>query len=125
MCVFDHARLDELVRTYPDIAVAMLRAVSARLVSTERMLAAMTTADVTARVAAYLLDCEVTAGGQGRVRVRLPAAKKDIASFLGTTPETLSRKLAALAREDVIRMAGHSEVEIIDMARLEELSAAA
>lgn len=124
VCVFDQARLNGLVRAYPDIAVAMLRAVSARLLSTERMLAAMTSADVTARVAAYLLDCEMVTGRGDGVRVRLPAPKKDIASFLGTTPETLSRTLAALARENVIRPDGHAEVEILDVTRLELLSAA-
>jgi len=123
MCMFDHARLTGLVRTYPDIAMAMLRAVSARLASAERMLAAVTSADVTARVAAYLLDCEVIAGDGGRVRVRLPAFKKDIASFLGTTPETLSRTLAGLARKKVIVLLGHADVEILDMTRLELLSA--
>jgi CRP/FNR family transcriptional regulator len=122
MCVFDHGRLAGLVRAYPDIALAMLRAVAARLASTERMLAAMTSADVAARVAAYLLDCEMVAGDGGRVRVRLPALKKDIASFLGTTPETLSRTLAALARENLIVLLGHAEVEILDMPRLESLS---
>ncbi|HEX5199094.1 MAG TPA: Crp/Fnr family transcriptional regulator [Actinoplanes sp.] len=123
MCVFDHGRLADLVRTFPDIAVAMLRAVSARLASTERMLAAMTGADITGRVAAYLLDCEVARGDGGRVRVQLPAFKKDIASFLGTTPETLSRTLAGLAREKVIVLSGHAQVEILDMPRLELLSA--
>lgn len=123
MCVFAHARLDNLVRTYPDIAVAMLRAVSARLVSTERMLAAMTNADVPARVAAYLLDCEVVAGDGGKVRVRLPVAKKDIASFLGTTPETLSRTFATLTRQNLIGPAGQAEVEILNMTRLEALAA--
>ena len=123
MCVFDHAGLDHLIRANPDVAVAMLRTVSARLASTERMLAAMTSTDVATRVAAYLLDCEVISGTAGRVRVRLPAAKKDIASLLGTTPETFSRTLAVLVREQVIRLAGPSELEILDVPRLTDISA--
>lgn len=122
LCVFDHARLDDLVRRYPDVAVRMLRTLSERLASTERILAAVTSADVRTRVAAYLLDCPVIGRDADRVTVALPAAKKDIASYLGTTPESFSRALAALAAEGVIGTAAGREVHILDGHLLEELS---
>lgn len=122
MCVFDHARLEDLVRRYPDVAVRMLRTLSERLVSTERVLAAVTSADVRTRVAAYLLDSQVVRRHASRVTVALPAAKKDIASYLGTTPESFSRALAALAADGVIAPPKGREVEILDGRRLEELS---
>ena len=50
---------------------------------------------------------------------RLPLAKKDIASLLGTTPETLSRKLAAFAEAGLVEVQGR-EVVILDPVRLEE-----
>ena len=56
MCVFDHADLAVLLRDYPDISQRMLRTLSDRLTSVERLLAAITSSDVNARVAAYLLD---------------------------------------------------------------------
>ena len=42
--------------------------------------------------AAYLLD-QPSAVVDRRTVVRLPMATKDVASYLGTTPETLSRRL--------------------------------
>src|SRR5690606_13690795 len=56
MCVFDHRDLATLLRAYPDIGLRMLRTLSDRLASAERLLAAITSSDVMARVAAYLLD---------------------------------------------------------------------
>ncbi|MDO5627086.1 MAG: Crp/Fnr family transcriptional regulator [Mobilicoccus sp.] len=118
MCVFDHADLSRLLRDYPDVSQRMLRTLSDRLHSTERLLAAMTSSDVGARVAAYLLDLP----GQvrdGVITVRLPMAKQDVAAYVGTTPETLSRRLAALAAAGVIELHGRRDITILDIDALE------
>lgn len=52
MCTFDHGDLSALLGAYPDIGARMLRTVSDRLACTERLLAAVTSSDVTARIAA-------------------------------------------------------------------------
>nr|WP_231980049.1 Crp/Fnr family transcriptional regulator [Tessaracoccus coleopterorum] len=85
MCVFDHADLAALLGDYPDISQRMLRTLSDRLSSVERLLAAVTSSDVTARVAAYLLDLP-GAYVDGAVDVELPMAKQEVARYLGTTP---------------------------------------
>lgn len=84
----------------------------------ERLPAAITSSDVAARVAAYLLELP------GRMRdgaptVRLPMAKQDIAAYLGSTPETPSRRLAALVASAGIEPHGRREVTILDVAALE------
>ncbi len=121
MCVFDHADLAILLRDYPDISQRMLRALSDRLFSVERLLTAITSSDVDARVAAYLLDLP------GSIRdnvatVRLPMAKQEVASYLGTTPETLSRRLAALSASGLIELVGRRNVAILDIDALEDLA---
>jgi CRP/FNR family transcriptional regulator len=50
---------------------------------------------------------------------RLPLAKKDIASLLGTTPETLSRRLAAFVDAGLVTVRGR-DVVITDPVALEE-----
>ena len=118
MCVFEPAALDTLVRTFPSVGVALLRSLAVRLHSAERMLAARTLADVGARLAAYLLDCPTTWGAGGTATAHLPMAKKDIATFLGTSPETVSRRLRAFEHDGLVRVRG-TDVEILDPAGLE------
>lgn len=114
MCALDHAHFSDLLREYPDIGLRMLRTQAHQLSSVERLLGAITSHDVTARVAAYLLDQPATVRDGVRT-VRLPIAKKDVAAYLGTTPETLSRRLAALAGRGVIGLPGRRDVTIPDV----------
>lgn len=121
MCVLDHSDLAVLVREHPDISQRMLRSLSDRLASVERLLAAITSRDVAARIAAYLLDQTGTMH-DGVMTVRLPMAKREIASYLGTTPETLSRRLSALAAAGIIELHGQREVTIQDIEALEDVA---
>ena len=117
LCSFDHSDLGALVAQYPDIAVRMLHAVTTRLDAAERLIADLTSADVESRLAGYLMGLPAK-HQDGRLVVRLPLAKKDIASLLGTTPETLSRKLAAFTDAGLITVRGR-DVVITDPAGLE------
>lgn len=117
-CVFEHRDLAVLVGRFPEIGVGMLRAVGSKLASTERMVTSLASADVGARIAAYLLDCPARWDASGRPTVGLPLAKKDVASFLGTTPETLSRRLAHFERDGLIRLLPGRDVLILDSAGL-------
>lgn len=121
LCSFDHADLGALVTQFPDIAVRMLRTVTTRLDAAERLIADLTSADVEARLAGYLvgLPARRDAGG---LLVTLPLAKKDIASLLGTTPETLSRKLAAFTEAGLVTVRGR-DVLITDPTGLEAAAA--
>ena len=90
----------------------------------EQMLAAFATTEVETRLAAWLLE-QPSMDAAGRRIVVLPMAKKDIASLLGTTPETLSRRLADLAREGLIGLAGRRQIVLLDASGLEARAAGA
>lgn len=124
LCAFDHADLVELVRRHPDIAVRMLQVVTSRLVRAERMLAAFARSEVETRLAAWLLDQPATTDETGRRVVLLAMAKKDLASYLGTTPETLSRRLASMVRQGLIGLAGRRAILLLDGPGLEARASA-
>ena len=49
------------------------------------------------------------------MEVTLPMSKKDLASYLGTTPETISRKLRSLEDEGYIKQKSGRKIEILDL----------
>lgn len=120
ICSFDHDDVSALLRQYPAIGQEMLTSLAMRLQETERSLTSVTTEDVAARLVSYLL--ELPAGRKaGQPVVRLPVAKKTLAGMLGTSPETLSRRLGSLARTGAIRVDG-AEITLLDVPALLERS---
>lgn len=118
VCAFASADLTRLVAHYPAIALSMLRSLSERLTDAERRLA-QTTVDVPSRLAAFLLELPPANGDPARVR--LPWPKKDVASYLGTTPESLSRALSGLQQLGAIGVHG-ADVELRNPAALDALA---
>lgn len=118
ICSFHHEDLAELIRDYPAIGQRMLSTVAHRLQEAERSLTSVTGVDVEARLANYLLDAPARRVN-GDVVVKLPVAKKTLASLLGTSPETLSRRLGSLSEAGILRVQGPS-ITILDPLALED-----
>ena len=105
---------DYLLRS-PGVAVKMLETLSTRLENTESQLSSVTGEEAGHRVAGYLTRL---AEESGSGRVTLPISKKDVASYLGMTPETLSRRLAAFEDAGWLRLAGTRRIEILNESAL-------
>lgn len=81
--------------------------------------------DAPARFAAWLLERCTPADAAGRRGlVRLTERKRDIASQLAITPETLSRLMRTLSRRELIAVAGYT-VQVLDLPALREVAAGA
>lgn len=119
-CVFDHREIARLTAQHPEIAVAMLQALSTRLADAERRLAVLGSSDVATRIADYLLSLPPTPQSAG-FAVELPMSKRNVASYLGTTPESFSRALARLEKRGAIAVDG-SRVELLDLDALDQLA---
>jgi CRP-like cAMP-binding protein len=52
----------------------------------------------------------------------LPITKKDLASFIGTTPESVSRKLLTFMSQNIIHMEGQRQIQILEMDQLKEIA---
>ena len=76
--------------------------------------------DAPARFAAWLVQrCDGADGPQAVVR--LGERKRDIASQLAITPETLSRLMRSLTRQGLISVAGYT-VQVLDLVALRRLA---
>jgi CRP-like cAMP-binding protein len=111
VCVLGSGQIGRLLRERPEVALRMLSTLSGRLDDAEQHLSSVTGASVCRRLADHLLHLAEEAGS---ATFRLPSTKKDLASYLGTTPETLSRRLGALQDAGLVRLGGRGLVEIRD-----------
>jgi CRP-like cAMP-binding protein len=83
---------------------------------------ALLTKDTHARLAAWLLErCEVQDEHSPCAQLLLRQHKKDIASQLGITPETLSRSLRQLQEQGLLHMDGY-HMHFPDLQRLRQLA---
>lgn len=121
-CVFRREDFAGLLAAHPQVGFEMLAAMSRRLSSAQDLLEQVSSQEVSTRVADYLLGLPAQHSGMG-VEVELPLPKKDVASLLGTTPESFSRALSRLAEKDVIVLDGPRRVTILDIDALSELAA--
>lgn len=74
-----------------------------KLVAIEYNSVLRNTLDAKERILAYLNDL---ANEQGKNEVKLELKKKDLASYLGITPKTFSRKLKELEKDGKIEVHG-------------------
>jgi CRP-like cAMP-binding protein len=116
MCILQGERLKGLMAKYPSIAFKVMDELSRRLEKAENRIEDISLSSVTKRVAGALLELS-----GGKQEILLPMTKGDLASQLGMTQETLSRKLAAFGEEKLILLKGHRTIIIKDRSALEEM----
>lgn len=101
VCSMTRSDFQNLVRQTPDLALSLLNDFGQKLVTAEQNTVRRNSMDAKQRILAYLYDLSKK---QGSTQVKLELKKKDLASYLGITPETFSRKLKELAKEDKIEV---------------------
>lgn len=52
----------------------------------------------------------------------LPISKKDLASYIGTTPESVSRKMLTFISQKLIKMDGRRKIQILELDQLKEIA---
>ena len=102
LCTIPHTEFDELATAYPSILRGLLESALQRLLATELLLSAQVADTVLTRLASYLLALPRTYDDDGNRLVTLPSSQVDVASYLGTTPETLSRRIRRLTEAGMI-----------------------
>ena len=109
----------DLIQKYPSLAMNMFASLSQRLKQFSNLIESLSLKEVPGRLASYLL---YLSDKNGSVDVfRLDIAKSQLASMLGTIPETLSRIFAKMADRKLVRING-PEITIVDREGLEDLA---
>ncbi|MEJ1438451.1 MAG: cyclic nucleotide-binding domain-containing protein [Candidatus Sedimenticola sp. (ex Thyasira tokunagai)] len=104
----------DLIRQEGDFSLHLLAALSNQFRTMVRQIKDLRLRSTAQRLAAYLLELSVEGGG--RNRLTLPYSKRLMASWLGMTPERLSRSFAALGDQGV-EVSGR-QIHITSLVRL-------
>ncbi|TAN30163.1 MAG: Crp/Fnr family transcriptional regulator [Castellaniella sp.] len=115
VCTIYQTDVRRLLLQYPDISLHVLAELSRRLDTSEKQTAAIATASINARLAQYLVDQAHHAGSDD---FSLSMSRRHMASFLGTTPETVSRRLGEFEEAGWISQSGQRQITILDRAAL-------
>jgi len=109
----------ELLENNSKICIKMVSGFAKRLRHLNHHIEELTLKDVTRRVAGYILTEQKKS--QNSETISLNISKNDLAAYLGTIPETLSRTLKKLQDEDMITVDG-KVIKICDMDRLKDFA---
>jgi len=117
---FPRSAFVELIKKNPSLALNMLAVLSRRLRRFSALIEDLSLKEVPGRLSAYLIYLSETKNRSANLT--LDISKTQLASLLGTIPETLSRILSRMSAEDLIESDGHRTIKILDRDGLEELA---
>jgi CRP/FNR family transcriptional regulator, dissimilatory nitrate respiration regulator len=110
----------DLITSHPSLALNMLAMLSMRLRQFTVQVENLSLKEVPARLASYLIY--LSEEQENPALVRLPISKGQLASLLGTIPETLSRIFNKMSALGYIEVQG-AEIQVLDHEALEDLAA--
>jgi len=109
----------ELIANNPSLAMNMLAVLSMRLREFTVQIENLSLKEVPARLSSYLIylaDEQKTED-----HISLPISKGQLASLLGTIPETLSRIFTKMSSQNLIEVSGR-EIKLLDRTGLDDLA---
>ena len=108
-----------LIKKNPELALNLLAVLSKRLRRFTSLIEGLSLKEVPGRLAAYLLS--LSESREGAMELELEFSKGQLASILGTIPETLSRILGRMSNKGLIESHG-PRIRLLDLQGLQELS---
>ncbi|SFC29989.1 Crp/Fnr family transcriptional regulator [Clostridium uliginosum] len=116
ICTLTKDEMKDIIMRKPEIGIKVLETVGERLAKVENLVQNLATNDVDSRMA-YLLTDLIERYGESiekNISIKLPLSREDMASFIGVTRETISRKLKKFEDEKLIKIVGTKNIIILD-----------
>lgn len=117
LCVLRQEDFQNILLEHPQISLKLLEINAQKSVSAEQQAQFLMMEKVEERLATYLINLSKS---QNSLTFKLPLLMKELAAFLGTTPETLSRKFKLLEDERYLSR-NNRIITIINEDALEDL----
>ena len=116
---FPRAAFQQLIQNDPELAMNMLAILVQRLKYFTRLVEDLSLKEVPQRLAAHILY--LADSGNGNSLLELDISKAQLASLIGTIPETLSRILNKMSSQCLIRVEGRT-ISVLNKKALEALA---
>lgn len=124
ICLIHKNDFKNIIEKNPSMTYRFLLAISEKLHQADEWMGAISLLEVERRLAKILLLFQQRNKSEGNV-VELPVAKKELAAWIGTTPETLSRKLSYFESLDIIALDSRKDIRILDPSGLNDIAESA
>jgi CRP/FNR family transcriptional regulator len=126
VCVINRSDFERFIEKYPETGRHLLACAFREIDSLREWISLLASQTALQRVATFLhmLACRVPnqycldRETVDNVVVTLPVTRRDIAAYIGTTPETLSRNMQIMIRRNVIRQINTTQYELLNQAAL-------
>lgn len=112
ICSIVRKDLEEILLKYPTISLKLLTEFSNRIENSEKQQTRYATEKVDTRIALFIAE---SLEDENTKIFELPMSKKDLASYLGTSPETISRKLSEFEDLGYIEKISNKKIKILDL----------
>ncbi|RCW57483.1 MULTISPECIES: Crp/Fnr family transcriptional regulator [Halanaerobium] len=114
ICLLPKAEIEKLIKSSPELSYKLLSAITSRLNKTENKLQSLALEDAKEKTMRLLLELARESGIEkdNGILINLPLSREGLANLIGTTQETLSRKLSELQKEGLILLQGQKKILI-------------
>ncbi|ADL68611.1 transcriptional regulator, Crp/Fnr family [Thermoanaerobacterium thermosaccharolyticum DSM 571] len=122
LCLLSKEDFMGIISRNPEIALKIMNYLLERLQNIESLVKDITTEDVKTRLLSMILklaDKEGIKSSDG-IKLKLYLSREDIANLLGTTRETISRKLHELEDDGIIKFLSNKEILLKDIEKFKE-----
>ncbi|MEG6616468.1 Crp/Fnr family transcriptional regulator [Peptococcaceae bacterium 1198_IL3148] len=120
LCMIPREDFKILVKENPEMSISIMAALSERLAAAENFIIDLTLKNIEERLASWLMmmaDKQGIRTAQG-IEVSVNLSRREIANLLGTTTETVSRKLTKFQTAGIITTEGHKNIIIRNKEKL-------
>lgn len=125
LCCMGRTAFERFLSDYPDVEHELLLSKLEELDIVREWISIVSGHTTMQRLAMFLYVLAKRAKNRGcdqhapeRPIIEVPISRRDLAAYLGTTPETLSRNIQALSRRKVLRIIDAKHLELLDEPQL-------
>jgi CRP/FNR family transcriptional regulator, anaerobic regulatory protein len=124
ICLISRDDFNQLIINNPEISLNIMKTLAHRLALAEHSMGDLTLKNIDQRVAAWLMELLEREGikTQDGYSIMITLPRHEIANIVGTTRETLSRKLTRMQEDGIIKLKGHRNIVIVDKEQLAALA---